>query len=664
MSERDHTTFAELISVLDLLVPLKVARETYMRQVTSVTCDSRKVVPGCLFVAIRGAGADGFNYLADAISRGCLAVVVEGDAGGGDEQVPVLHVRDSHAALGDLAAAWFGYPARQLQLIGITGTNGKTTCSWLIEEMLVASGHRPGVIGTVNYRYHGAEGVRIICDAPLTTPDPMMLQGLLRTMADGGVTHVVMEVSSHALQQNRLGRTLFDVVVFTNLSRDHLDYHQTMERYFAAKQRLFMQHLKETGVAVIVSTPPMGEADWGEMLVSTLPAERVVRCGLQPADEVTAQALSQSIDGFHCSLSLRGRQIAFSSPLAGDYNVLNVLAAAGVGLALSLSPELIGKGLSAVRRIPGRLERIIAPGMTPSVTPSVFVDYAHTPDALENVLKTLRNLATGRLVCVFGCGGDRDRGKRPLMGGIAGRYADVVLVTSDNPRTEDPQTIIAAVADGVATSGKTPVRVQEMFTGPAPKQGFAIIGDRRAAIHLCCSLAQPGDTILVAGKGHEQYQIIGTKKHFFDDRFEVLNGLATWNLRHLLAATEGVLVSGAQKDLLLNVSTDSRQIGLGDIFVPLKGEYFDGHAFIDQAVQSGAAAVIAENIPDQRPAQVVFIQVADTLEALGRLAVVSSWIVQGAGEGCGCDRQFGQDDGQGDDRRYLQPGDEKRPNRY
>jgi murE/murF fusion protein len=590
------------------------------REVTSVTADSRQVGPGSLFVAVPGAKTDGRLFVADAIAKGCLAVVVEGQDEGEEWAVPVICVPDCHAAISELAAAWHGYPAERMRLIGITGTNGKTTCSWLIEGMLVAAGHRPGVIGTVNYRYHDGEGVHILHEAPLTTPDPVTLQGLFRTMSDAGVTHVIMEVSSHALDQQRLGRTLFDVALFTNLSRDHLDYHRTLDDYFAAKELLFRHHLKANGTAVVVMGPQVEGVAWSERMFRVVAGNATIRCGLAADCQVRADEVGQTVEGFRCILDLDGERAAFTSPLTGSYNVLNVLAAAGVGLALGLPHQRVRDGLAGVGRIPGRLERVRLPGAASASSPAVFVDYAHTPDALENVLTTLRGLAPRRLVCVFGCGGDRDRGKRPLMGAIAARLADAVLVTSDNPRTERPEAILEEIVKGIGASGKKQFPVTELFSVPQPKDGYAVIASRGEAIAAACSLAAPGDTVLIAGKGHENYQILGTVKQFFDDAQEAINGLLHWNERHLLAATGGLVQAGSQQVVLRQVSTDTRTLVAGDIFVALGGETFDGHQYIDTAVERGAAAVIAERMPATFRDNVLYIQVNDSLRALGALA--------------------------------------------
>ncbi len=612
-----------LNALLQTIEPLEIrgiSEDVLRQQVSAVVLDSRQVIPGCIFVAVCGEKIDGRNFIPDALQKGCLAVVVEDIAGLDDPSLPLVLVDDSHQAVGELAAAWHDYPAKKMQFIGITGTNGKTTSSWLMEGMLLAAGGRPGVIGTVNYRYHGRNGLHILQNAPLTTPDAVTLQALLATMVEEGVTHVIMEVSSHALQQNRIGRIVFDVALFTNLSRDHLDYHQNMEAYFAAKKRLFTRHLKKNGIAIVVTGPHAEGRDWGEELCSSLKKIPLIRCGLSDRAEVNAQACIQTIDGFQCRLDLQGEIADFTSPLTGSYNILNVLAAAGVGLGLGLPTDAIRKGLGSVARVPGRLERVRLPNAGMQRLPSVFVDYAHTPDALDNVLQTLQSLAPGRLICVFGCGGDRDRGKRPLMGEVAAQYADIVIVTSDNPRTEDPEAIIADIIVGLTNSGKPLLDADVLLLGAAKSQGFAVIANRHEAIVRACSLAGPTDSILIAGKGHEDYQIIGSKRTFFDDSREAVNGLLHWNARHLLNATGGMLVSGSQQGLLANISTDTRTIGPGDIFVALKGEAFDGHAYIEMAVSLGAKAIIGERIPDSLSADVLAIRVEESLVALGDLA--------------------------------------------
>jgi UDP-N-acetylmuramyl-tripeptide synthetase len=428
-----------------------------------------------------------------------------------------VEVADTARALGELAAAFFSYPAREMTIIGITGTNGKTTSTYLLEDLLAGNGWSPGVIGTVNYRYG-----KVAYSASHTTPDSVTLHGLLREMADNKVTHVIMEVSSHALSQQRLSGLQFDLALFTNLSRDHLDYHADMNDYFVAKQQLFFQYLGPEGKAVIVLS---GQADdqWGEKmqagLTEKIGKERVLGCG--KGADVQADDFSFSINGIKAGIITPWGDFQLSSPLVGEFNLYNLLGVTGVALYLGIKPEEIGRILGKAGSVPGRLERIEAGEGTGG--PAVFVDYAHTPDALENVLLTLRALKPCRLIVVFGCGGDRDQGKRPLMGEIAARLADVVLLTSDNPRSEEPKTILAAVEQGIkrvsACRFRDPAQPGEM------RKWYEIIESRGRAIAAAISLAGKEDIVLISGKGHEQYQLTSSGKTFFDDRQEALHQL-------------------------------------------------------------------------------------------------------------------------------------------
>ncbi|MEJ2033638.1 MAG: UDP-N-acetylmuramoyl-L-alanyl-D-glutamate--2,6-diaminopimelate ligase [Deltaproteobacteria bacterium] len=486
--------------------------------ISSLTADSRKTGSGTLFVAVAGLRDDGHRFVPEAIGRGCEAVVTE--AGRPlpttiDEVVQV-EVPDSREALGRLAASFYGHPASELQMIGITGTNGKTTCAYLLEAILREAGAEPGVIGTVNYRYGGRE-----LPAPFTTPEPVALQRLLRQMRDAGVTHVVMEVSSHALAQQRLAGVMFDLALFTNLSRDHLDFHGEMAAYFACKQKLFAEHLKPGGRAVVVET----EADRGTS-INWGCLGQILSCGLHQGCDVTAASGRYELSGLQAELHTPAGDWQLSSPLAGRFNLENILAAAGGAIALGLSASAIQRALTTSQGAPGRLERVTAKAGV-----EIFVDYAHTPAALENVLATLRGLNPRRLILVFGCGGDRDRGKRPLMGEIAGRLADVVLVTSDNPRSEEPPAIMADIEQGLRTGRPSLSRQRaEVLLQENRRRGYDLIESRREAIGLAIRGSRPGDAILISGKGHEDYQITRNGRSFFDDRLEVHRQAAviTW----------------------------------------------------------------------------------------------------------------------------------------
>jgi murE/murF fusion protein len=632
-----------LLSCLPAELAAEVFSDGAAEKCSGVTRDSREVGPGSLFVAIKGTLVDGHDFIAQAITQGCCCLVVEDDPGP-LSGVTVVRVKNSSVALGWLLAAFYDFPARSLSLIGLTGTNGKTTVSWMLEQMLSSAGYQVGVIGTVNYRYQDRAGTSMVEPAPLTTPGPAQLQRLLWQMVAEGVTHVIMETSSHALEQGRLAGLLFDVAVFTNLSRDHLDYHENMEDYFAVKKLLFTRYLKNEGQAVVVTEPSGREGkNWGKRLYQDLLDQQqedrtglklseVIDCGFSASAVIKADALAEDIHGFSCELTLAGHKASFSSSLTGKYNVLNLLAAAGVGRALDLETQAIITGLKKVGQVPGRLERVQLPGLSEDEQPCVLVDYAHTPDALKNVLKTLRALATGRLICVFGCGGDRDKGKRPLMGEVSAEFADISVLTSDNPRSEDPAVILQEVAEGLCSVGAVECALEELISDQAVRSGgfpsFLCVEERKVAVHAACVLAQPGDIVLLAGKGHEDYQILGDQRVFYDDRVEGRNGLLSWTPDHLFSALTGVRLSkkGRMQGLLGQVSTDTRTLSPGDIFVALAGENFDGHDYLSTAAEAGAAVVIVEQSLEQLgkkgklPNHLIVLQVPDTLVALGQLA--------------------------------------------
>jgi len=592
---------------------------------TSLTDDSREVERGGVFVALKGAQSDGHLFIQAAAAAGAKLIIAQQD-GFTPQMTKEIHtcvvlVEDTHLVMGELAAAWYDYPGKDLKMVGITGTNGKTTCTWLLEGVLREAGYVPGVIGTINYRFTEKDEVHILQEAPLTTPDPLTLQKTLRAMADGGVTHVVMEVSSHALAQKRLGGIQFDVAAFTNLSRDHLDYHPSMEDYFAAKKSLFHQYLKSEGCGVMVTEPDADGRNWGEELAGSVEESTVLyRCGLDAGKDIYVTGTIQDENGTTCTLHIASDQQHLVSPLTGQFNVLNMLTVVGVAEALHIPVQATIAALAALDRVPGRLERVLLDRHNPGNQPTIFVDYAHTPDALENVLKTVQPLCPARLICVFGCGGDRDRGKRPEMGEVAGRFADIAIVTSDNPRTENPEQIIEDILPGLLSSGAEQVKPELVFAGSGQKNIFCVTLNRAAAIDLACSQAQQQDWIVIAGKGHENYQIIGREKQFFDDRIHVLDALAKWSDRRLVAATSGKVVAGTNPAFFHQVTTDSRALGQGDVFVALHGERMNGHEYIDNAVENGAAAVVIDQEQEQYHPDVTYVQVEDTLTALGDLA--------------------------------------------
>jgi UDP-N-acetylmuramoyl-L-alanyl-D-glutamate--2,6-diaminopimelate ligase len=467
-------------------------------EVTGVAYDSRRVQPGAVFVALRGLRADGVAFVEQAITRGALAVVAEAPAPAG-EPVPWITVRDARLALAELAAAFYRHPSQDLVVVGITGTNGKTTTSYLLSAVFERAGLPCGRIGTVSYRLRHEER-----DAPHTTPEAPDLQALLRTLVGEGCGACVMEVSSHALALRRADAIRFAAGVFTNLTRDHLDFHGGMENYFAAKRRLF-ELLPPGAVAVVNLDDPHGPA-----LVAA--ASRPVTYAIDRAADVTPGPFSLSFDGLRFDLRTPRGLVRVASPLVGRPNVYNILAAAATAMALDVPFSAIERGLADVARVPGRFQVV----STDADDVKVVVDYAHTDDALKNLLETARPLATGRVITVFGCGGDRDRTKRPLMGAVAARLSDVVVITSDNPRSEDPLAIIEDIKRGLPGAGQK--AAGRGAGAPGGREPVCLaIPDRREAIERAIREARAGDLVLVAGKGHERYQVIGDRVLPFDD---------------------------------------------------------------------------------------------------------------------------------------------------
>jgi UDP-N-acetylmuramyl-tripeptide synthetase len=491
-------------------------------RISTIHYRAQEVLPNGLFVAIRGLKADGHDFIEQAVEQGATAVIVERhDLPQKIGNAIVIPVTNSRMALSCLASRFYNHPSRKLVLIGITGTNGKTTTAYLIEYMLLEAGFKVGVIGTINYRFCGK-----IFPNPMTTPESLDLHRILSEMESSGVTHVVMEVSSHAIDQNRVAHCEFNVGVFTNLTQDHLDYHQNMDKYWACKKHFFTTLLPNISwhkhpVAVINHND-----DKGKEIGGTLGLQEIAT-GLAARHSVHPKKVKMSLAGISGIIQTPHQSFAFQSHMVGRFNLENILNAVGTATALNLPSKTIQLALETFPGVPGRLEPIVN-----TYQRFVFVDYAHTPDALYNVLKTLKETAvsndhpTGKLICVFGCGGDRDPYKRASMGTIAQRYSDLAIITSDNPRTEPPLQIIEHILNGIETSadrnGQTKNRAQEMKV-----QGIMVEPDRKRAILLAMQVSSRGDTIVIAGKGHEAYQIMGHRKILFDDRIEARNAMET-----------------------------------------------------------------------------------------------------------------------------------------
>ena len=475
-------------------------------EIDGLAYDSRQVAPGTAFFALRGATVDGHSFIAEALRRGARAVISEVSA-----PLPAgvtgIVVADSRLALALAAARFYAAPSPGTPVVGVTGTNGKTTVSYLLEAILQEAGLRPAVFGTINYRC-GSQ----VLPASHTTPESLDLLRQIAAFCAAGADALVMEVSSHALAQHRVDGIRFRVGVFTNLTPEHLDYHGDMDNYFAGKRRLFSELLPRDGGRPVFNL----DDPYGARLAAEFPAG--IGCSSRTGvGAVHPQNLTVDLSGIHGRIATPHGSLRIDSPLLGPFNVQNLLCAAAAGLALELPLEQIAEGLAACPTVPGRLERVAN-----DIGALVLVDYAHTGDALEKVLTAVGQLAPRRIVTVFGCGGDRDRSKRPVMGAVAARASDLAILTSDNPRTEDPLAILAEIRPGVLR-----VTDRELSAAAARnrERGFLTIPDRREALHFAVSLLGPGDLLLVAGKGHEDYQIIGRQKYHFDDREELAAAL-------------------------------------------------------------------------------------------------------------------------------------------
>jgi len=456
------------------------------REITGVRYDSRRVAPGNLFVAVRGASFDGHSFIEQAVDKGAVAVV--GEQAALSKRATAIVVPDSREALAQLAATFFGYPSRKLKIVGVTGTNGKSTTAFLIKHLLERANQSTGLIGTIQYEI----GERRL-PAPRTTPESLDLQELLSQCVDAGCRNVVIEVSSHALSQGRSNEIEFDVGVFTNLTRDHLDFHRGMKEYFEAKARLFesLRQSRNADRKAVVNV----DDPYGQQLVARFGRDLpIITYGMGARAEFRASDFKVEMNGTSYRLDAKDKSYLVRLPLIGRFNIYNSLAALASARAVGLDVRSSVLALAKAPQIPGRLEAVPAKRKF-----QVFVDYAHTDDALLNVAKTCRDLNPNRLILVFGCGGDRDRTKRPLMGAVADQYADYAFITSDNPRKEDPEAIICDVEAGFS------------------HKNYEKIVDRKEAIARAIAMAQPRDIVLIAGKGHEKYQEFSDYTVPFDD---------------------------------------------------------------------------------------------------------------------------------------------------
>jgi UDP-N-acetylmuramoyl-L-alanyl-D-glutamate--2,6-diaminopimelate ligase len=493
----------------DLATSQRLGEESAQDPLIRGICyDSRNVAPGDLFIALRGSVSDGHDYLERAIALGAVALLVEAPP-----EAKLLTgctaavVPDTRRALAPIATRFFGEPGKEMVLIGITGTNGKTSTSYLVESILGKARKRTGLIGTVEVRFAGEAQ-----PAVNTTPESLDLQSTLRRMCTRNVDSVVMEVSSHGLELERVVGCEFRVAAITNVTQDHLDFHGNMEAYLASKRLLFSRYLVASDGSAVVN---LDDASAQQFISAARDrGARVIRVTRNRERNAEVKLLNANITlaGSQVQLELPSGPLEVALPLVGDFNLENLLVACGICVALDIAPETIAEGIAACPQVPGRMEVV---GAEMPNAPTVIVDYAHTPDAVEKLLTAVRPLSSGRLITVFGCGGDRDRAKRPLMAEAVARHSDRALATSDNPRTEDPLTILADVEKGLRELER--VELEALDTRD---RSYAVVPDRREAIDLAMSIARPEDTVILAGKGHEDYQIVGSVKLPFDDREE------------------------------------------------------------------------------------------------------------------------------------------------
>jgi len=484
-----------LKTVIEACSPLALLGDPAV-EITGITSDSRKIEKGFLFAAVKGELSDGHDFIDKAVNRGASAVIMEDPSHFGKAlraRACGIVVENSRKAFGQAASRYYSNPSRGLKITGVTGTNGKTTTTYILESIFKAANLSVGVIGTINYRYGGT-----ILPAPNTTPEPAELQKTLACMRDAGVTHCIMEVSSHALRQHRTEGCSFDTAVFTNLSQDHLDYHADMEDYGRAKEILFQDDPYKEKARVINIDDPYGRA-------LSEKYSNVISFGLKGGD-IRPLEIVEKEDGIDALLQSPAGEIRIAANLVGIYNLYNIMAAVGAAISLGIEREIIEEGIQGFRKVPGRLEPVALPEKYEGCR--VFVDYAHTPDALERVIKAIKGTTKGNLLTLFGCGGNRDADKRSMMGAIAVKNSDFTIITSDNPRKEDPVLIIEEIERGAIDAGAE------------RGKDYLVVADRRDAIREAAGIMKRGDTLLIAGKGHEDYQILGTERVYFDDRVE------------------------------------------------------------------------------------------------------------------------------------------------
>ncbi|MBW2620222.1 MAG: UDP-N-acetylmuramoyl-L-alanyl-D-glutamate--2,6-diaminopimelate ligase [Deltaproteobacteria bacterium] len=609
-------------------------------EIGSIHYRAQDVKPGGLFVAIKGFAADGHDFIDEALARGASAIVTQKPV---SKKSITIEVKNTRNALAKISDQFYSNPSKKLFLIGITGTNGKTTTAFLAENLLSEAGIKVGVIGTLNYRYSGKT-----FQNPITTPESYDLQKILVEMLKSGITHVVMEVSSHAIDLDRICNCKFDLLVFTNLTQDHLDYHGDMHSYWSCKKRLFTQipdSVPGNGrVSAVINYNDEKGKELVKLLETSIGKPSVFSVGFSNGNSIWARNIMHNLTGITGKVVTPAGSFEFKSPLVGKHNLENILCATGIGIVLDLTLDSIKRGIQAVCTVPGRLESI-----PNNINRFVYVDYAHTPDALENVLSALNFSATGRIICVLGCGGNRDKTKRPLMGQTAARLCDLTVITSDNPRTEPPMEIIEQIVQGAKKTISNVYTPADLSTG-FRKKGYVVEPDRKRAIALAITASREGDIVLIAGKGNETYQIIGNNTISFDDRIEAKTALSRleiqgpghniydhsepetrnpipWTTAEILEATGGDLLLGDLKHSFSGISIDSRSISVDELFVAIKGDIHDGHSFTSNVIERGVSGLLIDRAKthtlsgkESTENVLVCITVKDTIRALGDIA--------------------------------------------
>ena len=570
-------------------VPHRIIQGSIDTAISSIVIDSRKVEPGALFICLRGLAVDGHNFIEAAIAKGAAAIMVEDATGSFPPNIAVIQVENTRQSMAYVAANYHGNPAAKLRLIGVTGTNGKTTTTYLIEEILRKLGRKTGLIGTVGIRV--GDSLLDIPFATSTTPDPLELHAIFAQMAALGVQDVVMEVTSHALALFKMEGLTFDIGVFTNLTQDHLDFHGTMENYALAKAQLFVQ----SKFAVVNA-----DDEYTPLMLQQHGSDPFLTYSLDACSNLQAVNVKYLQQG--STFELRG--VEYSLPITGKFNIYNILAA--IGVAETLLPngdqDAIRHAVAEISGVPGRIQAV-----PNQLGAHILVDYAHSPDGLTNIISSVREFTTGRVITLFGCGGDRDKTKRPIMGRIAATLSDYCILTSDNPRTEDPFAIIAQTEAGVKETA-TPYQICE---------------NRRDAIFAGVKMLNPGDALIIAGKGHEDYQEVGTVKYPFSDYDTAVVALESrqagmkLTMQEIAKACNGRLLHDIDTPLITSVCTDSRKAQPGALFVPLAGDTFDGHDYIATAAMGGAVCALTER---EIPSDIPLILVESTRRALMELA--------------------------------------------